>query len=90
MYSVNTTATDKQIKALQNEAAEHGDDAQWCIATVALEGWDSDDPATRFEARFGGGGHELSRADEARISRMTQDEARAECARAIADAEAQS
>ncbi len=69
------TITDMQIRALRREAQDAGDWAQAAICGVAL-----DDLGDNFG---------LARADARRIKSMTYAQARAECARIIADAEAQ-
>lgn len=70
--------TDEQIKALATEAADFGDDMQVLICTVAIEG-----AIDSYEDRFGGGGHRVTRDQIERLEAMTQDDARAECARVI-------
>lgn len=58
------------IKALKAEAFEAGDDMQYCVCIIALEG-----PIDSFEDRFGGGGFRLTQKQERRLERMSQDEA---------------
>lgn len=91
--SEEPTVTDAQIKALRGEAAEAGDVAQRILCDIALDGEDSlyDEECLDADGRpdYSGGGHsrgELRAIEEA--LRMTQDEARAECARVIAEAQA--
>ena len=72
---MSETVTNDQIRALRSEADAAGDLVQAAICDVVLGEWL---PATTrpLEAH-------------ARIKAMSRDEARAECARVIADAEAQ-
>lgn len=72
MTTTNANITDSQISQLRREAEEAGDDAMLGICLRALGG----DPA---EAEAGTALAECS---------LTVDEARAECARVISDAEA--
>lgn len=70
--------TDDQIRALAHEASKAGDGEQYVICQRALttdDAWDHDD--------WTGGGE--SAAFYHRLADMTQDEARAECARVIAE-----
>jgi hypothetical protein len=68
--------TDKQIRALKTEAAEHGDDMQWLVCERALEAdFDADD--------YTGGGHDITPRQWVRLGDMTQEEARALCGEAM-------
>ena len=68
------TITDRQISDLATAAAANGDILQAAIAAHALgEDWTEMD---------------LTAQERARVQAMTRDEARAECARVYADAEA--
>lgn len=90
---MTTTAknlTDAQIRALRSEAVQAGDPMQIAICDVALE--DGAEALTRVqigagERDYSGGG--ISASEQRRIYDMTQGEAREECARVIAAAEAQ-
>jgi hypothetical protein len=73
---VTKIATDKQIRALSDEAAQHGDDMQLLVCYRALHAdFDYDD--------YSDGGHRLTRANEKRLRAMTQEEARLLCTAAI-------
>lgn len=78
------TCTDDQIRVLRDEAGAAGDDMQWVLCTIALEGEDM--TPSRYEARFGGGGHRLDARDLRTAQYIGASEARRECARTIADA----
>lgn len=88
-----TTLTDRQIEQLCAEAGQAGDTAQRILCDIALTGEDSQYDADCLDEDgrpdYSGGGHSPSdlRAIRAAL-RMTQDEARAECARVISDAAA--
>src|SRR5690606_33203706 len=83
--------TDAQIRALRDKALADGDTALRILCDMALDGEDSefDDECLDCEGRpdYSGGGHTAAelRAIE-RALRLTQDEARAECACIIAEA----
>lgn len=75
---MTTTVTDRQIRTLRAEADAAGDLAQAMICALALGGPDAlagAEPGTE--------------ADRLLLTGISQDEARAECARVIADAAAQ-
>ena len=74
-----TTLTDEQISHLRGEAARAGDLAQIVVCDRALGGTDDRDDYMTPEP------HE--RASVERALDMTQEEARIECARVIAEAE---
>jgi hypothetical protein len=79
---VPTTAaaiTDQQIRALRREALQADDIQQAAICDVALHEWTVSDALLALEP------WDATR----RIADLTQDEARAECARVIRDAAAQ-
>lgn len=75
------TITDQQIAALRQEAREAGDLAQAVICRIALEGRIDADGVDQLDYED----HTVRTA----LQEMTQEAARAECARVIADAEAQ-
>jgi len=85
--------TAKQIGALREEAIGAGDIAQRILCDMAIDGEDSQYDAECLDEEgrpdYSGGGHD---ADELRAIRralrMSQDEARAECGRVIANARA--
>lgn len=68
---------DRQISALAAEARAAGDDLQFILCTIALEGALGSQDG--FEERFGGGGWRLSAAEIRRVSALTQEQARSEC-----------
>lgn len=74
---------DHAIRALRREAIEGGDDMQLLICERALDSgeWDNDE--------WSGGGHKMTTAQWSRLRRMTQAQARVQCARVIAEARAQ-
>lgn len=76
------TITDAEIRALKTEADEHDDTAQCILCLHALNG---EGPLNGYDwcdwAR-------LSQADQARLQGMSPEQARAECERAIRDAQA--
>ncbi len=75
------TLTDEQIEALRAEAAAAGDTAQRVICCIALDGRQDADGVDILD-------YEDVTLRTA-LQDMTQDDARAECARVIADGEAQ-
>lgn len=76
------TITDADVRRLRAEAAEHGDDAQVHICSVALGEEKPITTAARFESRYGGGGY--SAAERTAIMRIkSQKQAWAACARAL-------
>lgn len=79
MTTTLQTITDEQIEALRRGSAEAGDSAQDVICMRA-QGADADDLDFLRAA--------ATDAEKARALAMSMDEARAECARVIADAEA--
>lgn len=88
MKTTNTAAT-ADIAALRTAAAEHDDIVQRIICDMALDGEDSlyDADCLDEDGRpdYSGGGHSPRElAAIRRALRMTQDEARIECARVIA------
>lgn len=74
--------TDAQIEALADAAGWHADYQQVAICELALYGEISPGAIRQM------GDEAHSAEDRARILSMTQDEARAECARVIAEAAA--
>lgn len=78
-----TTITDNQIRALRSEALDAGDLRQAMICDLALGG------PRALRQSDGSAPDPGTEAAELLEEGMTQDEARAECARVIADAAAQ-
>ncbi len=68
--------TDRQIKALQAEACAAGDEMQQVICMIAVQG-DVESKDVRL----------TTPSQRARLSRMTQGEAREECERVIREAQ---
>lgn len=58
------------IETLKAEALDHGNDMQYCVCVIALEG-----PIDSYEDRFGGGGFRLTHKQERKLESLTQDEA---------------
>lgn len=76
------TTTTRQLRALESEAASAGDAVQVAICRVALTPageWDGSQLADL----------PLTTADVLRVCRMTREEALAECAEVLAEAQAQ-
>lgn len=72
-----STITDAQIESLRDAAERAGDGCQVAICRLAL----GDSTAEVLEA-----GYYLTHGQMARIASMTQEQARAECARVLSDA----
>jgi hypothetical protein len=76
-----TRLTAADIRELLDDATKRDDDWIMCVCSIALDG-----PSASFEERFGGGGFRFSRAQRGALEDMSEDAARAECARVIAEA----
>lgn len=93
-----TNITDSQIRNLRTAAGEHGDMAQVVICDLAMgslgdDGADYEEPVgnLRIVADYytAVSQWEMERLRKLGFDAWTSDEARAECARVISDAEAQ-
>ena len=86
------TITDSQIRTLRAEADTAGDIVQAVICRVALDDLECSDAEADEDGLpdYSGGGHSAEEMRQIhRALRLSIDEARAECARVIADAAAQ-
>jgi len=85
--TTTATITDEQIESLRAEAAKAGDHAGALICDLALGEVVLDEDTTIESLRISAF---ISATDKRRIAAMDGDDYRAECARVIRDAEAQS
>jgi hypothetical protein len=75
----STTITDEQIRALRDDAHDHGDSRMETICTIALQG----------SAGYRPDAYVFGRPPAGDRIELSQSEARAKCAYVIADARAQ-
>jgi len=87
--AATATITDRQIRTLRTEADAAGDIVQAVICRVALDDLECSEDEADADGLpdYSGGGHGAEEMRQIRAAlRLSVDEARAKCARVIADA----